>query len=123
MIKSAKKESALKKNVPFDPKVVKGVSTDRDEYLAYISPDDKNCYYVRKMPVNSKNKVYTSDKEVEVFMYSLRDKTGAFDKGEEMPYPFNESVSLSLCIKGVFSFPDVFIFGPKFFGVLQIFVF
>ena len=91
MIKSAKKESALKKNVPFDPKVVRGVSTERDEYLAYISPDDKNCYYVRKMPVNSKNKVYTSDKELEVFMYSLRDKTGAFDKGEEMPYPFNES--------------------------------
>ncbi|MDP3558216.1 MAG: OmpA family protein [Bacteroidota bacterium] len=90
MIKSIKKENALKKNVPFDPKVVKGVSTERDEYLAYISPDDKNCYYVRKMPANSKNTVYTSDKEVEVFMYSVRDKTGVFDKGEEMPYPFNE---------------------------------
>ena len=91
MIKSIKKESSLKKNVPFDPKVVKGVSTERDEYLAYISPDDKNCFYVRKMPVNNKDKVYSSDKELEVFMLSTRDKTGAFDKGEPMPYPFNES--------------------------------
>ncbi len=90
MLKSLKKESALKKGVPFDPKVVRGVSTERDEYLAYISPDDKNCYYVRKMPANNKDKVYTSDKEVEVFMYSIRDKNGEFDKGEEMPYPFNE---------------------------------
>ena len=91
MLKSMKKESALKRDVPFDPKVVKGVSTERDEYLAYISPDDKNCFYVRKMPVNNKDKVYTSDKELEVFMVSVRDKTGVFDKGEPMPYPFNES--------------------------------
>ncbi|MEO6303267.1 MAG: hypothetical protein ABIP51_08840, partial [Bacteroidia bacterium] len=76
MLKSMKKESALKKNVPFDPKVVKGVSTERDEYLAYVSPDDKNCYFVRKMPVNNKDKVYASDKELEVFMISRRDKTG-----------------------------------------------
>lgn len=91
MVKSMKKEDALKKGVPFDPKVVKGVSTERDEYLAYISPDDKNCFFVRKVPVNSKDKVYTSDKELEMFMVSQRDKTGVFDKGEEMPYPFNSN--------------------------------
>jgi len=33
MVKSAKKENALKKNVQFDPKVITGVSTPRDEYL------------------------------------------------------------------------------------------
>ncbi len=91
MVKSAKKESALKKNVPFDPKVVKGVSTDRDEYLAYISPDDKSCFYVRRMPIKDPNKVYTSDKEKEVFMVSKRDKTGLFNAGSPMASPFNET--------------------------------
>jgi outer membrane protein OmpA-like peptidoglycan-associated protein len=91
MIKSIKKESSLKRNVPFDPKVVKGVSTERDEYLAYISPDDKNCFYVRRLPINNIDKVYSSDKEREVFMISKRDKTSVFNRGEEMPYPFNVS--------------------------------
>jgi outer membrane protein OmpA-like peptidoglycan-associated protein len=91
MVKSAKKESSLKKGVPFDPKVVKGVSTERDEYLAYISPDDKNCFYVRKRPINNPDKVYTSDKEKESFMFSTRDKTGAFSAGTPMPSPFNET--------------------------------
>ncbi|MBL7916774.1 MAG: hypothetical protein JNM96_00155, partial [Bacteroidia bacterium] len=91
IIRTAKKENALKKNVPFDPKVVKGVSTERDEYLAYISPDNKFCYYIRKMPVKTMDKVYSSDKEREVFYISKRDATGEFNKGELMYYPFNET--------------------------------
>ena len=91
MLKSAKKESQIKKNVQFDPSVVRGVSTDRDEYLAYISPDDKSCYYVRKLPVKSMNQVCASDKEREVFMISTRDKTGVFDTGQAMDAPFNTS--------------------------------
>ncbi|MCW3077036.1 MAG: hypothetical protein JWO32_1645, partial [Bacteroidetes bacterium] len=91
MIKSAKKENSLKKGVPFDPKVVKGVSTERDEYLAYISPDDKKCFFVRRLPIKNLNKVYESDKEKEVFMVALRDKTGMFNSGEPMPFPFNET--------------------------------
>ena len=91
MIKSAKKENALKKGVPFEPKVVKGVSTERDEYLAYISPDDQKCFFIRKLPIVNPNKVYTSDKEKEVFMLSVRDKTGAFSNGDPLPAPFNET--------------------------------
>jgi outer membrane protein OmpA-like peptidoglycan-associated protein len=89
MVKSAKKESSLKKNVQFDPKVIRGVSTERDEYLAYISPDDKSCYFVRKVPVKSMNSVYSTDKEKEVFMLATRDKTGVFNEGEPMSAPFN----------------------------------
>jgi outer membrane protein OmpA-like peptidoglycan-associated protein len=90
MVKSAKKEGELEKLVvPFAPKLVEGVSTERDEYLAYISPDDKNCLFVRVMPINNKNVVYQTDKEQEVFMRSRKDKTNVFDKGEEMPFPFN----------------------------------
>ncbi len=89
MVKSAKKENSLKKNVMFDPKVVKGVSTERDEYLAYISPDDKSCYYVRKLPIKSMNQVFSTDREKEVFMISVRDNTGLFSSGEPMSSPFN----------------------------------
>jgi outer membrane protein OmpA-like peptidoglycan-associated protein len=92
MVKSAKKESALKKGVPFDPKVVKGVSTERDEYLAYISPDDQKCFFVRRLPLVNPNRVYASDKEKEVFMIAERDKkTGEFNSGSPMPVPFNET--------------------------------
>lgn len=91
MLKQIKKENSLKKGVQFDPKVVRGVSTERDEYLAYISPDNRSCYFVRRVPVQNKDKVYASDKEKEVFMVATRDKTGVFDAGEPMIYPFNAS--------------------------------
>jgi outer membrane protein OmpA-like peptidoglycan-associated protein len=91
MVKSAKKENSLKKNVPFDPKVVKGVSTERDEYLAYVSPDDKQCFFVRRLPVKNPDKVYASDREKDVFMVAARDKTGLFNSGVPMDYPFNET--------------------------------
>jgi len=89
MLKSAKKELGLRKNVPFNPKVVRGVSTVRDEYLAYISPDDKSCYYTRRLPIKNMNQVYESDNDKEVFMVAQRDKTGAFSEGEPMGPPFN----------------------------------
>ncbi len=91
MVKSAKTENELNKLVvPFNPTVVKGVSTERDEYLAYISPDDKNCLFVRRMPINNKNVIYDqTDKEQEVFLRAVKDNTGVFSKGEEMPWPFN----------------------------------
>lgn len=91
MIKSAKKEKGLKRNVPFNPAVVKGVSTQRDEYLCYVSPDDQLCYFVRRLPIKDMNKVYTSDKEKEVFMVAKRDKTNTFTSGEPMMNPFNTS--------------------------------
>lgn len=91
MIRSAKKEMGLKKNVQFDPHVVKGVSTERDEYLAYISPDDKNCFFVRRLPVKNLNQVYASDREKEVFMQAVRTPNGEFNTGEPLSSPFNET--------------------------------
>jgi outer membrane protein OmpA-like peptidoglycan-associated protein len=89
MYRSSKKEIGLKRNVPFNPKVVRGVSTERDEYLAYISPDDKACYFVRRVPINNMNQVFASDNEKEMFMIARRDKTGLFDSGQPMDAPFN----------------------------------
>ncbi|HQQ93294.1 MAG TPA: OmpA family protein [Bacteroidia bacterium] len=89
MLRTCKKEKGLRRNVLFDPKVVKGVSTERDEYLAYISPDDRNCFFVRRLPVKNMNKVYSSDSEREVFMQAVRTANGEFNSGEAMPAPFN----------------------------------
>lgn len=90
MIKSAKKESELKKKiVPFNPKVVTGVSTKTDEYLAYISPDDKICFFTRKVPLKSMNTVKQLDGEKELFMSATRDNTGVFNSGTQMSPPFN----------------------------------
>ncbi|MBS1634859.1 MAG: OmpA family protein [Bacteroidetes bacterium] len=90
MIRYAKMEAELKKKVvPFDPKVVKGVSTPYDEYLAFISPDDKFCFFTRVVPVKKMDKVYESDRMREAFMVAERDNTGAFNAGDEMPPPFN----------------------------------
>ncbi len=90
MIKYAKKENELKKKVvPFNPVVVKDISTPQDEYLASLSPDDRYCYFVRKQPLQSLDIIHQTDKEQEVFMVAVRDNTGKFDKGSEMPPPFN----------------------------------
>jgi outer membrane protein OmpA-like peptidoglycan-associated protein len=92
MIKSMKKESSLRKNVDFHPRVVQGISSRQDEYLAYVSPDDRNCFFVRKLPLNQMDKVYQSDQEKETFMRAVRDpKTNEFSNGEPMPWPFNET--------------------------------
>ena len=34
--------------VPFEPKIVKNVSTESDEYFPMISPDNELIYYTRK---------------------------------------------------------------------------
>ena len=90
MRRDCMKDKLLKIAVPFSPKVVRGISTERDEYLAYITPDNKFSMFVRKQP-KKELKAYQTDKDVEVFMLSKRDNTGAFDKGELMYYPFNET--------------------------------
>ena len=79
--------------VPFDPKPVEGISTDRDEYLPIISPDDEMMLFTRKMPYKSRNGIVgeTFDNEIEVFSLSKRDaSTHKFPKGSQMPSPFNE---------------------------------
>lgn len=94
MVKAAKKETELKKKiVPFSPKVLANISGVNNEYLPYISPDETVFLYTRTMPDQSKDRVYQSDKEKEVFMISKKQKDGTFDKGEAMEWPFNETAN------------------------------
>ncbi|MFH0866267.1 MAG: OmpA family protein, partial [Bacteroidota bacterium] len=75
-----------------NPTYVNNVSSDRDEYLPIITPDNELCLFTRKS-IASKTKTVYSDAQFtykEKFMYSER-KDGSFDEGTEMPYPFNEN--------------------------------
>lgn len=73
--------------VPFDPKVVKGVSSKDNEYLAIISPDNNLALYIRNYYKKSKNDL--TPKWVEEFTYSKRVAGGGFDEGQPFPPPFN----------------------------------
>lgn len=91
MLKYAKFYNEIYKNpVPFDPNPVPGICTERDEYLPIISADNEMMLYTRKQPSVNKDSPFATDKEIELFSYSKRNKeTGLFEKGKRMPYPFN----------------------------------
>jgi outer membrane protein OmpA-like peptidoglycan-associated protein len=92
MIKAAKKETELKKKiVPFSPKVLTPISTANNEYLPYLSPDETIFLFTRTVADQSKDKVFQTDKEKEVFMISHKQKDGNFDVGKPMEPPFNEN--------------------------------
>ncbi len=76
--------------VPFDPVSVTGISTKNDEYLPIISPDNEIAMFTRKseIPV-SKGVIGGQKKFQEKFCYSVKNDSGMFDNGQEMPYPFN----------------------------------
>ena len=73
--------------VPFDPKPEPGISTTAPEYLPYISPDKEVAYFTRRYDQAQKGIITTVS--VEKFMFAVR-TNGEFDKGNPMPYPFNQ---------------------------------
>ncbi|MCX6247285.1 MAG: OmpA family protein [Bacteroidetes bacterium] len=76
--------------VPFDPKVVEGISTPENEYLPIITADNKMAFFTREMKLTGeKNTLIQSEKFKEKFMFSQLQPDGKFDAGEEMPDPFN----------------------------------
>lgn len=77
------------KPVPFDPKVVEGVSSKKNEYLAIISPDDVYCLYIRSLERKAKNDL--TPRQVEEFTRSKRMPDGKFHGGKPMMKPFNLS--------------------------------
>ncbi|MEQ1734369.1 MAG: OmpA family protein [Bacteroidia bacterium] len=92
MLSDAKFNDKMKNHpVAFNPQLVEGVSSKKNEYLAILSPDNEQCLYTRAIDVVDKNSVYASDKEKELFMYSKRANADAnFDNGTLFTDPFNE---------------------------------
>jgi outer membrane protein OmpA-like peptidoglycan-associated protein/tetratricopeptide (TPR) repeat protein len=80
----------LSNPVPFDPKPVPGISTEYDEYLPIISPDNEMALFTRKLKLMSSRDDLTSQTGYkERFMYSYRNED-EFDRGNLMPAPFNK---------------------------------
>ena len=80
----------IKKPVPFEPKVVGGISTIENEYLPIISPDNQMALYTREIKLlPDKNSIFQTTKTIEKFMFSTVQSDGTFTEGEEMPDPFN----------------------------------
>tara|TARA_B100001758_G_C18413760_1_gene617808 strand:- start:2778 stop:4694 length:1917 start_codon:yes stop_codon:yes gene_type:complete len=76
----------IKNPVPFNPKVVGGISTQYDEYLPIISPDQELAFFTRRLL--RKGLDILVPRYSEEFVISK--KTGSkFDAGVKMPYPFN----------------------------------
>lgn len=79
--------------VPFDPQPLKGVSSDDDEYLATISPDNDYLLFTRRKleAVRDIHRGTTKNEFKEIFTITQRQKDGQFDYGNPMPDPFNKS--------------------------------
>lgn len=75
--------------VPFNPVIVKNVSSSDEEYFPMISPDNELIFYTRKMDVADLGSVRSDVREV--FTFSHRPSIGSeFDKGAALTDPFND---------------------------------
>ncbi|NRA13540.1 MAG: hypothetical protein HRT57_16475, partial [Crocinitomicaceae bacterium] len=76
--------------VPFEPRIVKNVSTNLNEYFPMISPDNELIYYTRKADMSGMGTVQSNWREM--FTSSKRpDMNSEFDDGTFLPGPFNKS--------------------------------
>lgn len=78
--------------VPYEPNLVKGLSSERPEYLPIISPDNSIALYTRQVKPTTFSAVDV-DKIIERFMISKRLENGEFDNGNWMPDPFNRGTN------------------------------
>ena len=73
--------------VPYNPEIVEGVSTEADEYLPLISPDQELALYTRR---GLRDEYGVVNKKSEDFVFSEGNMDG-FSEGKEMSYPFNQN--------------------------------
>lgn len=76
------------KVVPFEPKLVKHVSTSDQEYFPMISPDNELIFYTRKLDARNLGDIHSN--VVEQLTFSGRPNMLAeFDGGQKLAEPFN----------------------------------
>lgn len=79
--------------VPFNPKSLVGVSSDKGEFLPLISPDGLYAFYTRRSI--KKDMSTTIEKEVDEFTVSEKNENASneieiYSTGKTMPSPFND---------------------------------
>jgi len=92
LAEARKKQKLFSNEVAFDPKPVKRLSTDADEYLATISPDQQTLYFTRRARKRDmKSGPAAVTRMVEEFCISKLTKADEFEQGAPLPSPFNSS--------------------------------
>lgn len=91
VLKEAELKAQLSTNpVAFDPHPVPGISTEWDEYLGCISPDQELAFFTRRIRrANKYGGPATSTRLTEEFTLAERRGT-AFSMGSPLPAPFNQ---------------------------------
>lgn len=90
VIKDIESEINLLKNkVPFNPTIVKNVSSSNDEYFPMISPDNELIFYTRKLDRKNLGDLRSNIKE-EFTKSERRDIYSLFDEGKPVEAPFND---------------------------------
>lgn len=80
-------EELISKKVPFNPEKVEGPSTQYNEYLPMLSPDNRYLFFTRKMPDEEKKAFDSGYKEL--FIKSRKTMGENFSGGIPMGDPFN----------------------------------
>lgn len=82
-------QSVKQTTVPFEPQLVRNVSTRDQEYFPMISPDNELIFYTRKLDVKNLGDIKSN--VVEQLTFSQRPNMVAdFDGGKPLPNPFNQ---------------------------------
>ncbi|MFT7611104.1 MAG: outer membrane protein OmpA-like peptidoglycan-associated protein [Parvicellaceae bacterium] len=76
------------KPVKFDPKLVQNVSSQKDEFLPMISPDNEILMYTRRYEYKGKGDMLTQTLE-DLTISNRGSYKDPWDKGRMMPQPFN----------------------------------
>ena len=77
----------MRDTVPYNPELVDGISTEADEYLPLISPDQEIALFTRR---GIRDEFGVVNKKSEDFIKS-EGGLGGFDEGQDMDYPFNQN--------------------------------
>ncbi len=90
VLEDLERDIAVKSNeVPFNPKIVKNVSTSNQEYFPMISPDNELIFYTRKLDRANLGDIKSN--VIEEFTFSKRSSTALdFDGGKPFAHPFND---------------------------------
>lgn len=85
-------QEILSTSVPFDPTMVKNVSSAKDEYFPMISPDNELIFYTRKVSkAGLGDERYAQALTVEEFTFSQRASVlDLFNMGDPLKAPFND---------------------------------
>ena len=123
---SNEKSTIISNPVKFNPKVVEGISTNYDEYLPTISPDQDYAFFTRRFLSADIDKI-TSKYEEKFISSTIVDGTYSF--GFPLKYPFNvesneggaKKITKTIIIVIFFILLENMVSGQKFYHLMKIF--